>query len=426
MSISNKCKNKHTMRNTIFGLILLLNVSAFGQVSDFERIFSNKELMQLVQNTLIKTKFADMANGKTIVLTSLVKGCKWRLEEVAFYNKLKKDYPNKFDVFVTFTDDIAITSKYIQEVDFNFVYIYDPKMTLNQKIFPEDTSFSVLFDSNGNILEKTSSGNLDRDQISKQLNKDQTTSVKRSSSLPILNFQIKRYELGDKISSNLSSVNIPTKILTGYKANEFIDTNDTIKFCTLSGKNILELYSFAYDLSKSRFIFDKELEYINSHNPIHRYTLNLSVSNLHSDFNKMLIQQINLNFGLELSEVIEEKEILFLSGIDTSKGKIKIVNSLAEDKKLSKNISEGQFQLSTNNITAKEISKFIEEATMLPVEVRIDPNIRYSLDISIENNDRNINNLIKLFLDNGFVIEKEKIEIKCLKINRKDTNSKNY
>lgn len=415
------------MGKAIIGLILLLllNISLFGQVSDFEKIFSNKELMQLDQTTLTKTNFADIAKGKTIVLTSLVKGCKWRLEEVAFYNKLKRDYPNKFDVFVAFTDDIAITSKYIQEVNFDFVYIYDPKMTLSREFCPEDTIFSVLFDSNGNIQEKTTSGNLDRDQISKQLNKDQTkSSVKQSSNLPILNFQIKRYELGDKVSSNLSSVNIPTKIMTGYKANDLIDTIENIKFCTLSGKNILELYSYAYDLPKSRFIYDNELEYINSHSPKHRYTVSLSVSNLHSDFNKMLIQQINLNFGLEICKVFQEKEVLILSKIDTNKGKIKIVNPLNDAKTLSESISEEQFQLSTNNITATEISKYIEEATLLPVEVRVDPNLRYSLAISIENNDRTIDNLIKLFSDNGLIIEKRKKEIKCLKINLTDTSNK--
>jgi hypothetical protein len=417
------------MKKAIIGLVflLLLNISSLGQVSDFEKILSNKELMQLDQNTLTRTNFADMANGKTIVLTSLVKGCKWRLEEVAFYNKLKKDYPNKFDVFVTFTDDIEITSKYIREVNFDFVYIYDPKMTLSQEFYPVDTVFSVLFDSNGNIQEKTTSGNLDRDQISKLLNIDQAkSSLKQSNNLPIINFQIKRYELGDKVSSNLSSVNIPTKIMTGFKPNEIIDTLENIKFCTLSGKNILELYSYAYDLPKSRFIYDNKLDFINSHSPDHRYTLILSVSNLHSDFNRMLIQQINLNFGLEISDVFQEKEVLILSKIDTNKGQIKIVNTLDDAKTLSENISEEQFQLSTNNITATEISKYIEEATMLPVEVRVEPKLRYSLDISFENNDRTINNLIKLFPDNGLVLEREKKEINCPKINMTDNIITNY
>lgn len=412
------------MGKAIIGLILLLllNISLFGQVSDFERIFSNTELMQLVQNNLTKTNFADIANGKTIVLTSLVKGCKWRLEEVAFYNKLKKDYPDKFDVFVTFTDDIAISSKYIQEVNFDFVYIYDPKMTLSQEFCPEDTIFSVLFDSNGNIQEKTTSGNLDRDQISKQLDKDQTKSnVKQSRNLPILNFQIKRYELGDNVSSNLRRVNIPTKIMTGFKTNEIIDTIENIKFCTLSGKNILELYSYAYDLPKSRFIYDNELEYINSHSPNHRYTLILSVSNLHADFSKMLIQQLNLNFGLEPSEIFEEKEVLILSKIETDKGKIQIVNTLNDAKTLSENISENQFQLNTNNISATEISRFIEEATKLPVEVRIDTNLRYSVAISIENNAKTMDNFLKLFSDNGLVIDKEIKKVKCLNINKTDT-----
>lgn len=417
------------MGKGIIGLIflLLLNILLFGQVSDFEKIFSNKELLQLDQTTLTKTNFADIAKGKTIVLTSLVKGCKWRMEEVAFYNKLKRDYPNKFDVFVIFTDDIAITSKYIQEVNFDFVYIYDPKMTLSREFYPEDTILSVLFDSNGNIQEKTTSGNLDRDNISKLLNKDQPkSSVKQSNNIPILNLQIKRYELGDMVSSKLSSASIPTKIMTGYKASELIDTIENLKFCTLTGKNILELYSYAYDLPKSRFIYDNELKYINSHSPNNRYTVSLSVSNLHADFNKMLIQQINLNFGLELSEVFQEKEVLILSQIDTDKGKIKMVNTLNEAKTLSQSISEEQFQLSTNNITATEISKYIEEATMLPVEVRVDPNLRYSLDISIENNDRTINNLIKQFSENGLVIEKEKKEIKFLKINMTGTGITRY
>lgn len=412
------------MGKAIIGFIFLLclNISIFGQVSDFERIFSNNELMKLDQNTLTKTNFADIANGKTIVLTSLAKGCKWRLEEMAFYNKLKRDYPNKFDVFVTFTDDIAITSKYIQEVNFDFVYIHDPEMLLIKQLALNDTIYSVLFDTNGNIQEKTTSGNLNRDNISKLLNKDQPkSSVKQSNNIPILNLQIKRYELGDMVSSKLSSVSIPTKIITGYKTNELIDTIENLKFCTLTGKNILELYSYAFNLPKSRFLYDNELKYINSHSPNNRYTVSLSVSNLHADFNKMLIQQINLNFGLEISEVFQEKEVLILSKIDTDKGKIQIVNTLNEAKTLSESISEDQFQLSTNNITATELSKCIEEATMLPVEVSIDPNLSYSLAISMENNDRTIDNLLRLLSDNGIVINKVKKEVKCIKINSTDS-----
>jgi hypothetical protein len=248
--------------------------------------------------------------------------------------------------------------------------------------------------------------------------------VNQSINLPLVNFQIKRYEIGDEVSSSLGSVSIPTKIMTGYKANEITDTIENFKFCTLTGKKILELYSYAYDLPKSRFSFNKELNYINSHAPNHRYTLSLSASNLHADLNNMLIQQINLNFGLEISDRIEEREVLMFSGIDTSKGKIKIANTVIDEKTLIENISEEQFQLTTNNITATEISKFIEEATRLPVEVRIDQNQRYSMDISIANNDRTIDNLIKQFSDNGLIIEKEIKKIKCLKINMTDTKIK--
>jgi hypothetical protein len=407
------------MVKTLIGLIisLLLNISLFGQESDFEKIFKNEHLKQFEESSLREINFIDKANGKTIVLCSLVKGCKWILEEMAYYNKLKNDYSGELEVFIISYDDILTMSEYIKDVNFDFIYIFDPEMIINQKLFQEDSIYSVLFDSNGNIQEKTKSGKLNRENILKQLNKLKAKSgIKQSSNLPLVNFQIKRYELGDEVSSNLSSISIPTKIMTGYKANEIIDTIESIKICTLSGKNILELYSYAYDLSKSRFKFEEELEYINSHSPKNRYTVSLSVSNLHANFNKFLIQQINLNFGLEITEEFEEKEVLILSGIDTDKGKIKIANNLNDAKTSNENISEEKFQLSSNNMTASEISKFIEEATMLPVEVRIDPNLRYSVAISIENNDKTIDNLIRLLSDDGLVIYKERKEVKSLKI----------
>ena len=415
------------MVKTLIGLIisLLLNISLFGQESDFEKIFKNEHLKQFEESSLREINFIDKANGKTIVLCSLVKGCKWILEEMAYYNKLKNDYSGELEVFIISYDDILTMSEYIKDVNFDFIYIFDPEMIINQKLFQEDSIYSVLFDSNGNIQEKTKTGKLNRENILKQLNKHQAKSgVRQSNNLPLINLQIKRYELGDEVSSNLSSISIPTKIMTGYKANEIIDTIESIKICTLSGKNILELYSYAYDLSKSRFKFEKELEYINSHSPKNRYTVSLSVSNLHADFYKLLIQQINLNFGLEITEEFEEKEVLILSGIDTDKGKIKIANNLNDAKTSNENISEEKFQLSTNNMTASEISKFIEEATMLPVEVRTDPNLRYSVAISIENNDKNIDNLIRLLSDDGLVIYKERKEVKSLKIRNSDISIK--
>lgn len=208
---------KRTMKEAYIVIVVLifLQFSSFGQTSDFGDIFFNSNLKQLDRNSLIETNFIDLAYGKAIVLTSLVKGCKWRLEEMAYYNKIKKEHLDEFEVFLTFSDDIETMSKYIQDVNFDFIYIYDPIKTLSQKLSPNDTIYSVLFDSKGFIQEKTSSDNLNRDKILNQLNKNQTKSgIKKSSSLPIINFQLKRYELGDEVSSNLSSANIPTKIIT--------------------------------------------------------------------------------------------------------------------------------------------------------------------------------------------------------------------
>lgn len=399
------------------GMTLLLYISSFGQTSDIEKIFINNHLKQLDRNILSETNFIEAANGKTVVLTSLVKGCKWILEEMAYYNQLKAEHPNEFEVFITFTDDIMTMSKYIQDVNFNFIYIHDPERLLIKKLALNDTIYSVLFDSTGNIQEKTNSGKLNRDQISNQLNKNQTKPIiKRSSSLPILNCQLKRYELGDEELSNFSSVNLPSKIMTGYKANESNDTIENIRFCTITGENILGLYSCAYNLSKSRFTYDKEIEYINSHAPNHRYTLSLSVSNLHADFNHMLIHQIDLNFGLETSLVLKESETLILSQINAEKGKIKIENGLDKSKLSNSKINEVDFQLKATNMSATDIARLIEDATHLPVEINIDPNILYTLDISVENKEKTIDHLIKLLAENGLIIDKEKKEVKKVKI----------
>lgn len=300
-------------------------------------------------------------------------------------------------------------SKYIKEVGFDFIYLYDPEQILNKKHFSKDTIYSVLFDSKGDIQQIDYSGKLNHDKILNQL--DEPTN-KTSRSIPLLNFQIKRFELGDEVTSNLNSANIPTKLMTGYKVDENIDTIESIKFYTLTGENILGLYSHAYNLPKNRIIYDKELEYINSHAPNHRYTLSLSVSNLHADFNKMLIQQIDLNFGMESSLIIKETESLILSQIDLEKDKIKRANPLDKNKTLNKTISETKFQLKSDNINALEISRLIEETTKFPVEIKFDPNLSFSIDISIENNDKTIDNWIKLFSENGLNLDREMKKVK--------------
>lgn len=399
-----------------FIILLFLQFSSFGQTSDLGELFKNN-LKQLDHNTLIDANFIEKAKGKTVVLISLVKGCKWRLEEMAYYNKLKSEYPNDFEVFITFTDDLGTMSKYVQDVNFDFIYIYDPMMIISKKLFPSDSISSVLFDSKGFVQEKTSSSKLNRDKILIQLNKNQSrTEINKGSSLPILNFQLKRYELGDEVTSKLSSVNLPSKIMTGYKVNEVIDTVENIKFCTIMGENILGLYSYAYNLPKNRFLYDKEIEYINSHAPNHRYTLILSVSNLHADFNKMLIHQIDLNFGLETSLILKESDILILSQINAEKGNIKIENGLNKSKLSNNRISEVDFQIKATNISATEIARLIEDATHLPVEINVDPNILYTMDISVENKEKTIDHLIKLLAEKGLIIDKEKKEVKKVEI----------
>lgn len=397
-----------------FVIFLFLQFSSFGQTSDLGELFKNN-LKQLDHNTLIDGNFIEKAKGKTVVLTSLVKGCKWILEEMAYYNKLKSEYPNDFEVFITFTDDLVTMSKYVQDVNFDFIYIYDPMMTISKKLFPSDSISSVLFDSKGFVQEKTSSSKLNRDKILILLNKNQSRpEINKGSSLPILNFQLKRYELGDEVTNKLSSVNLPSKVMTGYKVNEVIDTVENIKFCTITGENILSLYSYAYNLPKNRFLYDKKIEYINSHAPNHRYTLILSVSNLHADFYKMLIKQVDLNFGLETSPIMKETESLELSQIDLVKGKINIANS--SDNKIDKKISETEFQLKASNIKAIEISRLIEEKVNLPVELIVNPNSNFSVDILIENNDTSVDNWIKLFSENGLIIKKEIKEVEYIKI----------
>lgn len=399
-----------------FIILLFLQFSSFGQTSDLGEFFKNN-LKQLDHNTLIDANFIEKAKGKTVVLISLVKGCKWRLEEMAYYNKLKSEYPNDFEVFITFTDDLGTMSKYVQDVNFDFIYIYDPMMIISKKLFPSDSISSVLFDSKGFVQEKTSSSKLNRDKILIQLNKNQSrTEINKGSSLPILNFQLKRYEFGDEVTSKLSSVNLPSKIMTGYKVNEVIDTVENIKFCTIMGENILGLYSYAYNLPKNRFLYDKEIEYINSHAPNHRYTLILSVSNLHADFNKMLIHQIDLNFGLETSLILKESDLLILSQINDEKGNIKIENGLNKSKLSNNTISEVDFQIKATNISATEIARLIEDATHLPVEINVDPNILYTMDISVENKEKTIDHLIKLLAEKGLIIDKEKKEVKKVEI----------
>lgn len=405
---------KLTMRKIYLGFVILLflQFSSFGQISDLGELFKNN-LKQLDHNTLIDANFLEKAKGKTVVLTSLAKGCKWRLEEMAYYNKLKSEYPNDFEVFITFTDDLSTMSKYAQDVNFDFVYIYDPMMTISKKLFPSDSISSVLFDSKGFIQEKTSSSKLNRDKILIQLNKNQSNpELNKSSSFPIINFNLKRYELGDKVLSNLSSVNLPTKILTGYKVNESIDTIENIKFCTLTGENILGLYSYAYNLPKNRFIYDKEIDYIDSHSPNQRYTLTLSVSNLHADFNKMLIKQIDLNFGLETAPIEKNTKTLVLSQIDLAKGRINIANTTDNNNI----ISETEFHLKANNIKVTELARLIEEKLKVPVELNINPNSNYSVDISIENSDCTIDSWIKLFSENGLILNKKMIDLQYIKI----------
>lgn len=397
--------------------MLLFYISSFGQASEMEKIFVNSHLKQLDSSNLKETNLIEKVSGKTVVLTSLVKGCKWILEEMAYYNKLKTEHPNELEVFVTFADDIETMSNYTKDVGFDFVFIHDPESLLIKKLALNDSIYTVLFDSKGNIEEKTNHGKMDRVHITNLLNKNQIQpTIRNGSYMPILNCQLKRYELGDEVSNETKSIKLPTKIMTGYKAHETCDTIENIRFCTITGENILGLYSYAYDLSPFHFIYDKEIGYINSHAPDHRYTLSLSVSSLHADFNQMLIQQIDLNFGMKSSFIQQESDILVLSNIDTENGNIVISKGIEKEDQSHSNIGEKFVSIKAFKISAIDIAKLIETATLLPVEISVDPKILYNLNISFENKHPSIDQWIELFAENGLIFRKEKKVIKKVEI----------
>ena len=209
------------------------------------------------------------------------------------------------------------------------------------------------------------------------------------------------------------------RIVTGYTANAYKDTVETIQQSTFAGRNILELYQIAYkDLSDFKFIFPKDLDYINSYNPNNRYKLNYSVSNLLGDYHSIMIRQLNAAFGLETEKVGIDTTVLVLKKIEPNGRSITIENNPNRGKSARSEMRFQSFEAKGTLYSLQDIAILIETKTHLPVEYHETDTKKYNLDLSIKSNGKSLEEWLPLFEKEGVFLVKEKKKAEFIRIKK--------
>jgi len=366
--------------------------------------------LKAVQSSrLVDYDLLSKSKNKIVIIEFWETWCGACIEGMPHLRSLKDKFPNDLRVICISSDGFNKTVDFINKNSYPFDFIFDEPKKVS-KIFPHSMKpFSIVIDKNGKIQAKTHPSYIDEPQINQMLlgNTIDVPSVKnfnpndlgnRKATPSLISFELLNHELGEKGYSSLTKTKNKKRIVTGYAANAFIDTTETITEYITSDKNILQLYQFAYgDISENRFIYSDNLNYIQSNTPNNLYKLNYTISDLFGDFNTMLISQLNGVLGLETEKILIDTTVLILKKIEINGNSIKLANPQS-GKSMNTRISNYEFfEVSGNQITLQEIVKLIADKTQKLVDLDIKGDFSYELKIAMDKPTLDIDEWINYF-----------------------------
>ncbi|WP_321285369.1 TlpA disulfide reductase family protein [uncultured Sunxiuqinia sp.] len=429
---------------TTISLLFFSILLTFGQKTEIGNKVGSTEFKQIKNGVCVNYDFIDQTKGKITIIEFWETWCGPCIEGMGHLKALQSKFPNSLKVVCVSSDRFDKTVEFITRNDFPFDFIYDGEKLLSE-IFPHSgIPHTILIDKKGQINAQTYPGYV-TEQILTELNNDHQVNLptkknfvpsqlrKDNNKNSLITFELQRHELGERnYIEETCNKDIPLQIITGYTGKAYFDTIETINGCVIAGKNALQIYQYAFDnIPTSRFIYDRNLNYLNSSLPNYRYKMNFSCSNLVGDFKEILINQLNSVWGLK-TEIIE-KEITYYELIDIDLKENKIVTVPNSTIKITGSTSQSFKELTTSNIyTAESIAALIEKQIVFlqdnkywnqqdkKIYFPVTTNIKgeFALNISINDESSSVDKWIELLNENGLSLVKRKGEIKYIKIEK--------
>lgn len=416
----------------IFALIVLLTLSnyTFSQESDIKSKLKEIQLNAIEKGKLVNYDTESQFKNKVVIIEFWETWCIPCIEGMQHLKKLKDEFSDDLKIICISSDDLDKAHTFIDKNNFQFDFIFD-KEKIMQKKFPHSSiPYTIVVDKKGKIQASTHPGYIDHAHINKLLsgkdidvpnikNVEFTGTQDENMETPLVSFKLFNYELGQTAKSSSSTIKNKKRIVTGYTANAFMDTVETITEYTASGKNIVQLYQLAYgDLHETRFLYDSNLKYIKSLNPNHRYNIIYKISDIFGDFNTTLLHQLNATLGMETFKTTVDTNVLVLKKMEVNGNSIKMAN-ISTGKWLNTNVSaDNSFEVSGNKIDVNTLVKLIAEKTNLLVDSDINGDLSYELKIAMDKSGLNINEWITYFQSEGIYLTKEKRGIEMIKIKK--------
>ncbi len=411
-------------------LLLTLSTCAFSQDSEIKSKIQGINLKAIQKGKLANYDMESQFKNKVVIIEFWETWCGPCIEGMHHLKLLKEKFSDNLKIICISSDDFNKACVFIDKNKFPFDFIFDKEKIMQERFPHTGIPYTIVIDKKGKIQALTHPGYLDYSNINQLLlgNNIDVPNIKGTEfpnteneniETPLISFKLFNYQLGETRKSSLSTINNKKRIVTGYTANAFIDTVETISEYNVSHINIIELYQLAYkNIPEMRFLYDNDLKYIKSVNPNNIYNLNYKISNLFGDFNTTLVRQLDASLGLETSKVVIDTNVLVLKKVEINGNTIKTAD-VNSGKWLNTNItSDNLFEVTGNQVDATTVANLISQKTKLFVESDIKGEMGYELKVVMDKPNLNINEWIDYFQKEGLYLTKERRRIEIIKIKR--------
>ncbi len=414
--------------------------------SEISQKTSHINWQQVKGGTCVDYDFINKNNDKVIIIEFWSTSCGPCIEAMHHLKVLKTKFGDELQIICVSSEPINRINTFISDNNFPFDFIYDKDRSLS-KVFPHNgIPYSVLIDKNGQIHANTIPGYITNEIITELINggkprlpviecKTKSDEIAESTKInkALVSFELRNSDIADRqMKMEMLDVKVPTQIINGWQGNALVDTFQIINSCTITKATILALYQYAFaNLTKARFIFDEELNYINSFSPLNLYNIDFSCSNFAGDYRKILLGQLNAAFNLKIS--INEKDVVFYKLMKISEKDCVIKEGYeAFDVKGSSSVSFKEFIIN-KNCTAAELVSLIENQLLyvsqngeyinepnraIRYPVVTDLSGKYTMNISIKSDEANVDDWLKLYAKNGLHLIKTSGKIAFVKIEK--------
>ncbi len=409
-------------------MYLFIWSGVFSQTSEFNKKIEKLQLVSVQGNELHDYNLADRAKDKIIVLEFWETWCGPCIQAMAHLNQLKTAYPNDLLVVCVASESLPLVKNFIAAKSYPFDFVFDSAQQL-KSIFPHrGIPHTVIVDKSGNVQSQTLPNFFTEKEVEKLLhgnaidlpekrNTNQTQNKYDGEKL--LKFELSNSGLDDAPEVKTSIYESKKKIIKNYWDNVVVDTVETIKEYVCKAQNILQLYQLAYSgVSKYRFVFPKELNYIDSNTLSNTYNLFFSSSNLFGNFDDLFLMQLNAIFGLQTEKRIVDTTVLVIKDIKVSSNNIIRKDGNNSDQYVSFMIQDSI--AIEGYISSEKLANLIEGRLKQRVELNklLEKNY-YETNIHLKSEKHTTDEWIALLNKEGIYIEKEREKVEYISISKK-------